>query len=184
MHSGRIGSLMILLLLVLSHRPLHAQLQSGPSVGNSVEALKAVAATGDAAGREVDFADERKQQPTIYIFIAADKWDRPVARFLKTLDTRLSNDHKDARIVAVWLTDDVEQTKDYLPKAQQSLKLTQTTLAVYPGNKNGPEGWGINPDAHLTAVVAQDRKVRASFGFRSVNETDVPRVFQELKPGP
>src|SRR5207302_1702303 len=115
-------------------------------------------------------------KPTIFVFVQADKWDRPVARFLRTLDQDLAKSRNDVQIVAVWLTDDVEQSKAYLPKAQDSLKLAQTTFAVYPGDKNGPAGWGVNPNAHLTAVVAENRKVTASFGYRSINETDVPPV--------
>jgi hypothetical protein len=147
-----------------------------------VEALKVVAATGDATGKETDFAAERKEKPTLFIFVQADKWDRPVARFLRTLDQTLAKDRNDVQIIAVWLTDDVDKAKEYLPRAQESLKLAQTTFAVYPGDKGGPAGWAINTDAHVTAVVAQDQKVSGSFGFRSVNETDVPAVLKKLKP--
>jgi hypothetical protein len=147
-----------------------------------VESLKAVAATGPAAGKEVDYATERKGKPTLFVFVLADKWDRPLARFLRALDQAMAKDRTDVQIVAVWLTDDAAKAKDYLPRAQESLKLAQTTFAVYPGEKSGPAGWGINADAHLTAVVAQDQKVSASFGFRSLNETDAPAVLQKLKP--
>jgi len=97
-------------------------------------------------------------------------------------DKELSSDRQDVAVVAVWLTDDVEKTKEYLPRVQQSLNLSQTTLAVHSGDKNGPPGWSINPGAHLTAIVAEDSRVTASFGFRSLNETNVPSVLQKLKP--
>ena len=171
----------LLLALVFMPSVLQAQVESGPSVGSKVEILKAVAATGDAAGKEVDYAAERKAKPTIFIFVQSDKWDRPVARFLRTLDQELSKNRNDVHIIAVWLTDDAAKAKEYLPKAQESLKLSQTTFAVFPGDKSGPAGWGINADAHLTAVVAQDQKVSASLGFRSVNETDAPSVLKILK---
>jgi hypothetical protein len=147
-----------------------------------VPVLKAVAATGDAAGKEVDYATERKERPTLFVFVQADRWDRPVARFLRALDQALAKDRNDVQIIAVWLTDDVAKAKDYLPKAQEALQLSLTTFAVYPGDKGGPAGWGINADAHVTAVVAQDQQVSASFGFRSVNETDAPPVLKQLKP--
>jgi hypothetical protein len=177
----RIGT-SLLPALVFASGTLQAQVESGPSAGSKVEALKAVAATGDAAGKEVDYATERKGKPTLFLFVRADKWDRPVARFLRALDQELAKSRTDVHIVAVWLTDDVEKAKAYLPKAQESLKLSQTTFAVFPGDKGGPPGWGINADAHLTAVVAQDQKVGASLGFRSVNETDAPAVLKKLKP--
>ena len=54
-------------------------------------------------------------------------------------------------------------------------------LAAFDGEKSGPKDWGINPDAHLTAVVVHNGKVVKSFAFESVNETDVRAVLAELK---
>ena len=39
----------------------------------------------------------------------------------------------------------------------------------------------MNPDARLTAVVANKGKVAATFGYQSINETEVPRVKEALK---
>jgi hypothetical protein len=86
------------------------------------------------------------------------------------------------RIVAVWLTEDADKSKSYVPKVRESLKLSQTGYAVFPGEKSGPEGWAINGDAHVTAVVVENGKVSGSFGYRSVNETDVPAVVKKLQP--
>jgi hypothetical protein len=139
-----------------------------------------VALTKDEADKEIDFAAQRGDKPTVFVFVQADKWDRPVARFLRTLDQDLAKNREDVRIVAVWLTDDVEMSKTYLPKAREALKLSQTTFTVFPGDKSGPNGWAINGDAHLTAVVIEKTKVTASFGYRSVNEKDVPDVIKKL----
>jgi len=159
---------------------LLAQTNSGPSTGSKIEPLKVFAVTGDDAGQELDFAAKHAGKPTAFIFIQADKWDRPLARFLKVLDQELDKDRRDVAVIAVWLTSDVEKTKEYLPRAQESIKLSQTVLAVYPGDKNGPQGWSINPGAHLTAIVAGDNRVIATFGFRSVNDLDVPNVLAKL----
>jgi hypothetical protein len=153
---------------------------SGPDKGQKVPALKAFDATGPNKGKEVDYAAERKDRPTVYVFVQADKWDRPMARFLRKLDEAV-REEEDASVVAVWLTDDPDKTKAYLPVAQQSLQLQATALACFTGDKGGPEGWGVNADAHLTAVVANKGKVAATFGFRSLNETDVPAVRDALK---
>jgi hypothetical protein len=161
---------------------VRAQVDSGPPADQKVEALKVTVAAGDDAGKDIDFTARRARAPTIYVFVQADKFDRPVARFLKTLDLELGKDRTDVHVIAVWLTDDVDKAKNYLPRAQMSLKLTQTTWTVHPGDSNGPKGWAINSDAHLTAVVAENGKVAASFGYRSVNETDVPAVLKKLAP--
>jgi hypothetical protein len=154
---------------------------SGPDQGQKVPALQVFDATGPHKGKEVDYATERKNKPTVYVFIQADKWDRPMAKFLRNLETTLQKDAGDAFVVAVWLTDNVEKTKDYLPLAQQSLKFHVTALVCFPGDKAGPKGWNVNADAHLTAVVANQGKVGATFGYQSVNETNVPDVYKALQ---
>jgi hypothetical protein len=171
-----------LFVVLLAGGTLRAQVESGPKEGARVPAVKVAVATGDAAGKDLDFAAERKDKPTIYVFVRADAWDRPMARFLREIDQTLAKDRTDVQVVAVWLTEDAAKSKEYLPRAQESLKLSQTTFAVYPGEKSGPEGWGLNSEARLTAVVAQDGKVTASFGFGSLNETDAPAVLKKLKP--
>jgi hypothetical protein len=158
-----------------------ADVESGPAAGEKAAALRVMAVTGDHENKELDYVAERKDKPTVYVFIAADKWDRPVARYLRTLDEKLGKLGGESRAVAVWLTDDANQSKAYLPKAQKSLKLEQTALTVFPGDKSGPDGWGVNPDASVTAVVVQRGKVAASFGYRSVNDTVVPEVEAALK---
>ena len=105
---------------------------------------------------------------------------RPLARFLKKLDEVVPKVGEDAAVVAVWLTDDPAKTKAYLPVAQDSLQLQVTALTCFTGDKEGPKGWGINADAHATAVVTARGKVAAVFGYRSVNETAVPEVRDAL----
>ena len=138
--------------------------------------LKVFDATGPNKGKEVDYAAERKQKPTIYIFIQAEKWDRPMARFLRELDGALQKQNEDSSVVAVWLTDNPDKTKEYLPVAQQSLQYQKTALTCFTGEKAGPKDWNINALAHLTAVVTTKGKVASTFGYRSINETDAPAV--------
>jgi hypothetical protein len=138
-------------------------------------------------GKEADFTKERKNAPTIYVFVnAADGGipvgGRPAARFMKELDKNISNTSETAAVVAVWLGDKAfDKHKEYLPRIQMSLKFEKTSLAAFEGNKSGPINWGINSDVHLTVVVANKGKVVKSFAFTSVNETDVKPVLEELK---
>ncbi len=85
------------------------------------------------------------------------------------------------RLIAVWLTDDKEKTKEYLPRAQQALKMERAVLALHADLNTGPENWGINSDADLTVVLTANKKVAARFGFVSPNEKVVEDVLKELK---
>jgi hypothetical protein len=152
-----------------------ADVASGPKAAEKVATLKVYAVTGEPKDREVDYAGLRKDKPTVFVFVSAKDFDRPMFRFLKKLDEDLGDD---GLLVAVWLTDDADQSKEYLPKIAQYFK--GAALTVF-GAAAGPKDWAINPDARLTAVVAHEGKVVKSFGYLSLNETDVPEVVQTLK---
>jgi hypothetical protein len=169
-------------LILLAVWPAWSQdVTSGPEKGKEVPPLKVFDATGPHKDKDVDYAKERGAKPTVYVFIPADKWSRPVARFLKKLDEAVPKVGEEAAVVAVWLTDDPAKAKAYLPVAQNSLQLQVTALTCFTGDKEGPKGWGINADAHATAVVTAKGKVAATFGYNSVNETAVPAVRDALR---
>ena len=101
-----------------------------------------------------------------------------MARFLQTLDKKLPDVGESALTVAVWVGGDAAKHKEYLPKAQQSLKLARSALTVFAGDE--PAGWALHADAHATAVVVHKGKVVKSFAFVSVNDTDVKPVLDAL----
>lgn len=158
---------------------VHAEPPSGPAVGKKLAPLRVFAATGPQEGKELDYVAERGERLTVFVFIR--EWDRPVARFLKTLDSAVREESAQGTVVATWLTDEIEKTKSYLPLAQQSLKLEATPLTVFPGDRNGPNDWDLNPGARVTVVVARGAAARTSFGFGSINETDVPMVREAIR---
>ena len=68
----------------------------------------------------------------------------------------------------------------HMPRVQTSVQYEVTALTCTK-EKTGPQGWNVNEDAHLTAVVAGKGKVAATFGYNSINETDVKGVVEALK---
>jgi len=153
---------------------------SGPDKDKKVPALKVHDRTGKNKDKEIDYVARRKDKATIYLLLPADKFDRPMARFMKKLDTKVDEDFEDVYIVAVWLTDDLDKTKKYLPKVQQSINYDKTALTCVKGTE-GPKGWNINSDAHMTVVIAHKGKVVSKTGYKSLNDTDVPGVIKALK---
>jgi hypothetical protein len=147
--------------------------------------LKVYDATGENKEKTVDYAGLRKDKPTVYLFIGADteprgKFDRPMNKFMKTLDTQVEKELDDVYMVAVWLSDTEDKTKDFLTRIQTSVAYEKTALTVFKG-KDGPKGWDINSDAHLTVIIANKGKVTTRFGYKTVNDTDVKAVMKELK---
>jgi hypothetical protein len=155
--------------------PSFADVTSGPKAGEKIAPIKVHAVTGDSQGKDVDFAALQKDKPTVYVLVSAKEFDRPMFRYLKKLEEGLP---EKSLLIAVWLTDDADKSKEYLPKISQYFKVA--TLAVFDGIA-GPKDWSINSDARLTAVVANKGKVVKSIAYVSLNETDVPEVIEALK---
>ncbi len=161
--------------------------ESGPKAGEKVPALKAFGVIGKVEGKEADFAADRKDEPTIYIFVQAEEGGvpvggRPAARFMKVLDEKVGDVSDKTAIVAVWLGDKAfDKHKEFLPRINKSLNFEKTSLAAYDGDKSGPNNWAVNSDVHLTVVIVNKGKVVKSYAFTSVNETDVKPVLEELK---
>jgi hypothetical protein len=160
---------------------LRADITSGPKAGDKVEDFKVFGVVGAIEGKEGSYVQDRKGEPTVYVFVQQEHWSRPMARFLKALDKDVKAANEKAAVVAVWLTEKPEAAKEYLPKAQTSLGFTNTSLGVFEGEKIGPTNWGINADAHCTVVVTNGGKVVESIALESVNETDAKTVVEAVK---
>src|SRR4051794_2304017 len=101
--------LLTLGVLVVGTAARGQEVASGPEKGKAVPALTVFDATGPHQDKDVDYAAERKGKPTVYLFVRADRWDRPMARFLRKLDETVAEDRKDGAVVAVWVTDDPDK---------------------------------------------------------------------------
>ena len=167
------------LILALVGVALGADLESGPEKGAKIPALKVYDCTGENKGKAVDYAALRKDKATIYLFLPAAKFDRPMHRFIKKLDETVNADYEGVYLVVVWLTADEPAAKERLPKIQMSVNYAATALCSFDGTE--PKDWNVNGDAHLTVVVAAKGKVAARFAYRSVNDTDAPDVVKALK---
>lgn len=157
----------------------------GPKAGAAVPKLPALVVTDKVAEKETDLAGERKEEPTVYVFVNADhfkdsniQYSRPVHRFVKTLDDKMA-DVTGAKIVAVWVGGDGDKNKEYIPKV--SKYYANTTLAVSSADGNGPKDWGLTNTTLVTAVLAHKGKVVKAWALDSVNETDVKPVEEALK---
>lgn len=164
----------------------YAEVQSGPAKDAKPPELKVVAVTGVIEDKELDYTTHRGDKPTVYVFVKSKEGripeaGRPAGRFLKELDKAVKDLGGDAYVVAVWLTDTAEETRQYLPLVQTSLQFAATALTYFPGDKTGPKDWGINNDANVTVVIAAKGKVVESFGYLSINETDVPKIVEIVK---
>jgi len=170
---------LLLGLIVVTDSIARADVDSGPTVGEKMPALSLPVVVGNNAGNETDWVKERGDKPTVYFFIRTDKFTRPSARVIKKFDGELAQ-LGETKAVAVWLTDNKADTEKHLPLVQQSLQFDNTTLCLHDSNRDGPNNWGVNSDADLTAVVIADGKVIKRFGWVGPNETVVKDLVAAL----
>lgn len=170
-----VGSMVVMLGLVPM---VMADVDSGPKPGSKVKELKVFAAAGAIENKEVDFVSERKDKPTVYMFVHADKFSRAMNQFIKAVDGKLAGD---AAGVLVWVNGDVDRMKEYLPRIQKSVQYVNSALTIYTGEGDGPKGWDVNSTAHITVVLVNQGKVIQSYGFESVNTDDAKKVLTELE---
>lgn len=169
-------------LLMVGQTIVRADVESGPEKDAKVKPLPVFVATGDFSGQTKNLVQHRDGKTTLWFFVPADKWNRPTARLLRTLDSQLTDIDKDGEIVAVWMSDDLPKAKEYMPVADRALNLDHTTFTVYEKDPQGPADWGVHPDADVTIVVTRGGKVVQSFGFVSANETLAKKVLKTLVP--
>ncbi len=168
------------ILFFIASSPTFADVESGPKAGETVGALKVHAVTGTIEDKEIDYAKERKDEPTIYIFVNAEKFSRPINKYMLTVDGKLADASDKAMAVIVWCGGDFDKNKEYMPKLAKAVPYAKSALTVFNGDANGPSGWGVNSAAHLTAVVVVGGKVIKSFAYESVNDTDAQDVIESL----
>lgn len=169
------------LMFIVAISVVHADTLLEPKVGTNVAPLKVFAATGEHADKELDYAAQRGAKPTLYIVLQHERFDRPLARLLKALEKAAIEAGNETSLVTVFLTDNVEKTKEHLPRIQMSLQFTANPLVVYSSGAMGPDGWSVNSDLQLTAIVVKEAKVVAAFGYRSANETVAAEIVKSLK---
>lgn len=158
-----------------------AAVAAGPTVDAPVPPLNAQVMQADGRFEDANLTAAIGAKPAVLLFVNARRWDRPVARFVKTLDTKLREFSATAEVKMVWPVEDVEATRDYLPRAARSLQLQHTASAVLRDDGSGPAGWNLTTDATLTAVVVHRGKTSAVRVFDSINETDVDGVGELLR---
>ncbi len=168
------------LAMIVAAGLVRADVASGPKEGEKLEDFKVFSVTGLVEGKEASYVKERKDEPTVYLFVQHEHFSRPMARFMKAIDGDSKEVSEKVKVVAIWLTEKPDAVKEHLPRVNMSLQFANTSLAVFEG-KSGPNGWSINSDAHITVVVASKGKVTANFAFQTVNETDAGKVKDAIK---
>ncbi len=165
--------------LMLATSIVWADVESGPPVDQLLTALKVQTVTNGQPGEVMDIAAQRGDQPTVYVFLPAARFDRPAGRFIKTLDTAMQKRqmlHPTLQVVLVWMVDDATIGATRVSAIQGSLQLNASQWTVWKDGATSPDGWAVNDRASVTVVIVDKKKVTATFGYDSINDTVVPMI--------
>ena len=158
-----------------------AEIDSGPKPCQAAPALKVKDLTGQHEGKVLDYLKVRAKEPTLVVWLTDEGWSRPTARYLRAIDSHLTEQNKGVYQVVVRVTEKQDEVARQLPRAQQSIRLVSSALTVYPGNVKGPEAWRLDSQASVTTVLVHNGKVLARFAEAQVNETSIRPVLQAIK---
>ena len=100
-----------------------ADVESGPKAGAAIAPLKVFAVTGAIEGKELDYAKERKDEPTVYFFVNAEKFSRPMNKFMLAIDGKLADASDKALSVIVWTSGDFEKNKEHMPSCRSPCRM-------------------------------------------------------------
>jgi hypothetical protein len=175
--------------LLLSARAAAADdpIFSGPQTGEKLTALKVQGVLGALAGKELDVVEAAKGGPLVVVFV--HELTRPSRQALLPIDHFGEKWAADGLATHfIWLTADKGKTEEWLKTAQRSLSL-KAPVSISLDGLEGPGNYGLNRKVTLTILVAKENKVVANHALVQPNETDAPKILNDIakmlgKPAP
>ena len=160
------------------------KLKSGPQTGESIGAFNVT----KVAGAENDGVEEGKNlcyrcrngsKPQVIVF--ARSASPKVESLVKELDKAVDENESSKLCVFVnILGEDKEAASDVAKKFAASSEAKNIPFVVPNEFENGPDNYGINPDAELTVVMAVDKGVKANVAVRNAERLKVDTVMKRL----
>ena len=151
-----------------------AELKSGLEPGKGIGAFDVVKCAGPddsvELGDTLCYRCKYSARPMVMIFTRGT--DKKVAALVKELDGAIATsaaEEKDSKkqlaAFVSLLGTDRESLEAQAKEFGASTKAENVPVVVPVEFENGPENYGINPDAAVTVIVAKDSKVTASHAF-------------------
>lgn len=97
------------------------------------------------SSEEKDLTKGRPERKTVYLFLPGDRFDRPAARFLRSLDQDLVKRKEFTDVVVVWQAKELDPAKHRLPLIQKILAIGPNDLERLCFGKPLPGRLGLKP---------------------------------------
>jgi ribosomal protein L18 len=158
--------------------------KSGPAAGEYLgpfTVTKVAGAEDDsvAEGKKLCYRCKNGSRPQVVVFTRST--DPQVAQLVSKIDEAIVK-HDDEKLTAFVnvLGSDPEAATETAKKFAMTSKAKNIPFVVPNEFENGPEDYGINPNAEVTVTLAVDGKILASHGFTKGSDVCIDTVMADL----
>ncbi|HEX4130171.1 MAG TPA: hypothetical protein VHZ24_09015 [Pirellulales bacterium] len=144
---------------------LKSGLQSGDAIG-AFDVTKVAGATDDGVevGKTLCYRCKYGSRPMVMVFTR--QTDEKMADLIKQLDSAVAkNSDTQLRAFVNVLGDDRADAEKAAEQLASATKPANVPVVVPVEFKNGPDNYGINPQADVTIILATDGKVTGNHTF-------------------
>ncbi|HEX3654499.1 MAG TPA: hypothetical protein VHY91_20295 [Pirellulales bacterium] len=151
------------------------EVKSGPQEGDKIgpfDVVKCAGATDDgvSVGDKLCYRCKYGAKPMVMVFTR--KSDE-IAGLVKKLDKAVEkNSDKQLRAFVNIIGEDRKDAESCAKSLAKDNSVENVPIVVPEESTNGPDDYGINPDAVVTVIVAREGKVVASHGYTSIPDSD------------
>lgn len=152
-------NLMLLPLIILSFQDEF----SGPQIGEPLPDAKVKVIIGPDKGKEISIMKSAPAKPKLIIFV--HQVTRPavgMVRIVANYGAKRSQD--DLVTTVVFLTADPTDTENWMNRAKRALP-GGVNVALSMEGIEGPGAYGLNRKMQVTALVAEEKKIKANFAL-------------------
>lgn len=135
---------------------------------------------GVATGQNLCYRCKNGSRPQVMVFTRSS--DESVVKLVKELDAKLQK-HEDVQLRAFvnMLGDSKDSAMDEVKKLASAAGAKMVPFVVPNEYENGPEDYGLNTDAEVTIIMANNSKVVANYAVAKAGEMNLDAVMTELK---
>ena len=118
-------------------------------------------------------------RPQVMVFTRSS--DKKVLELVRQLDAAISkNSDKQLRAFVNYLGETRTLAKEGAEGLAVASKVKNVPFVMPNEYENGPDDYGINPDAEVTIILAEGGKVKANHAAGSAKELEVDAVISDL----
>ncbi|MCA8988612.1 MAG: hypothetical protein KDA78_13265 [Planctomycetaceae bacterium] len=156
-------------------------LQPGQNVG-AFFVTKVCGAEGDGVevGKNLCYRCKNGRRPQVMVFTRSA--DAKVVELIKQLDHAIpENEASSLRAFVNYMGEDQASAKTSVEKLASAAQAKYVPFVVPNEFENGPDDYGINPNAEVTIIMAKGGVVQANFAATSAKDLDVKAVVEGLQ---